>query len=61
MGAKGVRSWAMSTVIYDRLDAWGYAHERVCHGSGEYARDDGDSVCEVHTNTTTGFWSLLRS
>ena len=29
---------------------------------GEYARDeDGDAFCEVHVNTTEGFWSLLRS
>jgi transposase len=37
--------------IYARLPAWGYRHKTVCHGRGEYARDeDGD-----------GFWSLLRS
>ena len=23
--------------------------------------DDGDGFCEVHVNTTEGFWSLLRS
>ena len=34
----------------------------VCHGRGEYARDeDGDGFCEVHVNTIEGFWSLLRS
>jgi transposase-like protein len=34
----------------------------VCHGAGEYARDDdGDGFCEVHVNTMEGFWSLLRS
>jgi transposase-like protein len=34
----------------------------VCHGRGEYARDeDGDGFCEVHVNTMEGFWSLLRS
>ena len=48
--------------IYARLEAWGYAHKTVCHGRGEYARDeDGDGVCEVHVNTLEGFWSLLRS
>jgi transposase len=48
--------------IYTRLEAWGYGHETVCHGRGEYARDaDGDGVCEVHVNTLEGFWSLLRS
>ncbi|MGF7213216.1 hypothetical protein GGE65_007853 [Skermanella aerolata] len=42
--------------------AWGYEHKAVCHGRGEYARDeDGDGFCEVHVNTLEGFWSLLRS
>jgi transposase-like protein len=48
--------------IYDRLDEWGYDHESVNHGAGEYARDDdGDGFCEIHVNTMEGFWSLLRS
>ena len=48
--------------IYNRLDEWGYSHKQVCHGAGEYARDDdGDGFCEVHVNTLEGFWSLLRS
>ena len=48
--------------IYERLPAWGYGHNTVCHGRGEYARDeDGDGHCEVHVNTMEGFWSLLRS
>ncbi len=48
--------------IYARLPAWGYRHKTVCHGRGEYARDeDGDRFCEVHVNTMAGFWSLLRS
>ena len=47
---------------YARLEAWGYRHKTVCHGRGEYARDeDGDGHCEVHVNTLEGFWSLLRS
>jgi transposase len=47
---------------YARLPAWGYRHKTVCHGRGEYARDeDGDGFCEVHVNTMEGFWSLLRS
>jgi transposase-like protein len=34
----------------------------VCHGHGEYARDeDGDGFHEAHVNTIEGFWSLLRS
>jgi transposase-like protein len=48
--------------IYARLKAWGYRHKTVCHGRGEYARDDdGDGFGEVHVNTVEGFWSLLRS
>ena len=48
--------------IYARLPAWGYGHKTVCHGRGEYARDeDGDGFCEVHVNAIEGFWSLLRS
>jgi transposase len=48
--------------IYSRLEQWGYAHKTVCHGRGEYARDDdGDGFHEVHVNTMEGFWSLLRS
>jgi len=48
--------------IYARLPAWGYQHKTVCHGRGEYVRDeDGDGFCEVHVNTIEGFWSLLRS
>ncbi len=38
--------------VYTRLPAWGYRHKTVCHGRGEYARDeDGDGFCEVHVNT----------
>jgi len=48
--------------VYARLPAWGYRHKTVCHGYGEYARDeDGDGFCEVHVNTMEGCWSLLRS
>lgn len=48
--------------IYDRLENWGYRHERVNHSAREYARDDdGDGIFEVHVNTIEGFWSLLRS
>lgn len=35
---------------------WGYAHKTVCHGVGEYARDDdGEGFCEVHVNTMEAF------
>lgn len=48
--------------IYARLQRWGYGHKTVCHGRGEYARDeDGDGFCEVHVNTIESLWSLLRS
>jgi len=48
--------------IYNRLEEWGYEHHGVCHGKGEYARDDDqDGFHEVHVNTMEGFWSLLRS
>jgi transposase-like protein len=48
--------------IYTPLTKWGYEHKTVCHGRGEYARDEnGDGFCEVHVNTIEGFWSLLRS
>ncbi|MDG3493834.1 hypothetical protein FEV09_04615 [Pseudanabaena catenata USMAC16] len=31
--------------IYNPLQDWGYAHKTLCHGSGEYARDeDGDGM-----------------
>ena len=44
------------------LARWGYQHKKVCHGRGEYPRDeDGDGFCKVHVNTIEGFWSLLRS
>lgn len=48
--------------IYARLRECGYGHSTVCHGRGEYARDeDGDGFHEVHVNPLEGFWSLLRS
>lgn len=49
-------------------DAWrGYnsldrAHQVVCHGDGEWARDaDADGFCEIHTNTIEGTWTTLRN
>lgn len=45
--------------IYSRLPKWGYERKSVCHGKGEFARDE-DGFCEVHVNTIEGFWSLLR-
>jgi len=60
--APGTLVHAEECGIYARLPAWGYQHKTVCHGRGEYARDeDGDGFCEVYVNTIEGFWSLLRS
>jgi len=60
--ALGTMVYTDEYAIYNHLQAWGYAHKTVCHGAGEYARDeDGDGFCEVHVNTMEGFWSLLRS
>ena len=58
--AKGSNVYTDEYSIYARLPGLGYGHKTVCHGRGEYARDeDGDGFCEV--NTLEGFWSLLRS
>jgi transposase len=60
--AKGARVHTDEYASYARLEAWGHRHVTVCHGRGEYARDDdGDGFCEVHVNTMEGTWSLLRS
>jgi transposase len=59
---KGSQLYTDEYDIYDRLPAWGYQHQTVCHSRGEYARDeDGDGFHEIHVNTLEGFWSLLRS
>ena len=58
----GTQVYTDEYAIYHPLPEWGYAHKTVCHGAGEYARDDdGDGFCQVHVNTMEGFWSLLRS
>ena len=44
------------SAIYKGLKQWGYKHITVCHGNGEYARDeDGDGFHEVHVNRIEGF------
>jgi transposase-like protein len=59
---QGARVHTDECDVYARLHAWGCEHKTVCHGRGEYARDDdGDGFCEVHVNTMEGVWSLLRS
>lgn len=58
----GTQVYTDEYAIYNPLPEWGYKHKTVCHGAGEYARDDdGDGFCEVYVNTMEGFWSLLRS
>jgi transposase-like protein len=60
--AKGSLIYTDEYDVYARLPVWGYPHKTVCHGQGEYARDeDGDGFCELHVNTMEGLWSLLRS
>ena len=46
---------------YDRLAETGHPRSSVCHGAGEWARDDdGDGILEVHINTLEGLWTGLR-
>ena len=60
--AKGAPAHADEYGVCARLEEWGYDHEAVCRGRGEYARgDDGDGSCGVHVDTAEGLWSLLRS
>ena len=60
--ALGTQVYTDEYAIYNPLPEWGYKHKTVCHGAGEYARDDdADRFCEVHVNTIEGFWYLLRS
>lgn len=60
--AAGTQIFTDEYNIYGRLPEWGYTHQTVNHGAGEYARDeDGDGFHEIHVNTIEGFWSLLRS
>ncbi len=54
--AKGALVHTDEYGVYARLEGWGYQHKTVCHGRGEYARDeDGDGFCEGHVNTIEGF------
>lgn len=59
---KGTTAYTDEYNIYCRMNSWGYLHQTVNHGEGEYARDeDGDGFHEIHVNTIEGIWSLLRS
>lgn len=47
---------------YDSYNTIDRSRSTVTHGSHEWARDDdGDGIREVHTNTTEGMWSGLRT
>jgi transposase len=47
---------------YDSYNTVDRARSMVAHGHKEWARDDdGDGIREVHTNTTEGMWSGLRT
>lgn len=47
--APGTLVYTDDYAIYARLPEWGYQHKTVCHGKGEYARDeDEDGFHEVH-------------
>ena len=53
--APGSLIYTSEYAIYTPVVKWGYEHKTVCHGRGEYARDeDGDGFCEVHVNTPGG-------
>lgn len=44
---------------YNRVER---TRKTVCHGDGEWARDDdGDGIREVHVNTTEGMWTTVRN
>jgi transposase-like protein len=47
---------------YDSYNTVDRPRSMVAHGHKEWARDDdGDGIREVHTNTTEGMWSGLRT
>lgn len=47
---------------YDSYNTVDRPRSMVAHGCKEWARDDdGDGIREVHTNTTEGMWSGLRT
>ncbi len=59
---------------FTQLGSWLYTDENqsynhvlrprstVCHGAGEWARDDdGDGIREVHVNSVEGMWADVRT
>ena len=52
----------INTDEYQSYHGLARAHDRVCHGQHEWARDDdGDGFCEVHCNTTEGLGTDVRN
>jgi transposase len=56
----------VGTHVYtDEYDSYNHLerpHSTVAHSHTEWARDDdGDGIREVHTNTTEGMWTGLRT
>ena len=46
--ALGTMVYTDEYAIYNPLQDWGCAHKSVCHGAGEYARDeDGDGCISI--------------
>ena len=60
--APGGRLCTDESHAYNQMSEQGYEHQAVCHGDGEFGRDeDGDGFCEIHSNTMEGIWTGLRN
>lgn len=60
--AAGGRLYTDESHAYNHIAEQGHEHMSVCHGDGEYGRDeDGDGFCEIHSNTMEGIWTGLRN
>jgi transposase-like protein len=60
--ASGGRLCTDESHAYNHMNERGYEHLSVCHGDGEYGRDeDDDGFCEIHSNTMEGIWTGLRN
>ena len=52
----------LNTAEYQSYNGIARERDSVCHGRGEWARDDdGDGFCEVHCNTVEGMWADVRT
>lgn len=49
--ARDTQVYTDEYAIYNPLSEWGYRHKMVCHGAGEYARDD-DVMASVKCMST---------